>query len=206
MNFVILGVILTLMSSIPTQGGEEVSDQYTDGSYDYELDGSEYGPPDDLPIEEFSGKFRVDKEGHFEYQKYRDDLVVRSNKIVRGRVDLTLQRDESGFDQIHLVFDREIIGSGVRDPYEIAVSSDGEELEYVGQNSFHENSDEEGYYVTMVDDETHVFVRLHFSERSLSIYEYVDTTPITPGKYGVYGLILGIFVVVSAAALLFYKK
>lgn len=186
-----LGSPVTISLNIPPEG--EVASTYL-----------ERGTPEENRRPKYIGRINVDGKG-YNYVPNRPGLSIDLQTAKKGSVELTLSNDVSGYEKVHIVLDNDLIGSNVQDISDIAVSLDGSDIEYIGYREFYTSEETEGYYVNITNGETHVFIRMHFSERNLRVYERTPTAT-SPGINSVYGLLLGIMIVVLGAGALFYKK
>lgn len=124
-----------------------------------------------------------------------------------GDVEITVSSDVEGSRILQLNIGRELVGSEVNNLSDIRVSVDGEELNYMGSNEFY-TTEEEGYYVLMVDDETHIFLRMTFSQHTIKVSEMPEAIDVSPtfNINGLLGLFIALTVVTIGAAVLFKKK
>ncbi len=165
----------------------------------------EYIPQEQEP-EEHIPQISIDSQGYM--SKEGADISVVKRKVVKGDVELTVSSDIPGSRIIQLNLSRAFIGSEINDLSDIKVSLDGEELEYVGANKLH-STEEQGYYVSIVNGETHVFLSIDSTQHEVRVYEVSQevTSAAQPLSFTeMVGIFVGIVVVIGGMTALFFKK
>ncbi len=135
-------------------------------------------------------------------------ISVMKKNAVKGDIELTVSKDTPGSRIIHLNLSRELIGSNINDLSNIKVAVNGEDIEYIGADKFYD-TEEQGYYVSIVDGETHVYFNVNDVEQDVKIYEVsqdVTSTAESLSFTEMIGITIGIVVVMAGMTALFFKK
>ncbi len=161
-----------------------------------------------IPQERGENVPRISVDHHGDIRQEGPGISVTKRRAVKGEVELTISLEVPGSRIIQLNLSRELIGSDIRDLSDIRVSVNGEDIEYIGAGKLYD-TDEQGYYVSIVNGETHVYLQLEESEQDVRVYDISqDHTSIAQplSLTEMIGLSIGVIVVIAGITALLFKK
>ena len=161
-------------------------------------------------IEDGIPEISIDEHGSIK-RDLPDDVSVERRNVAKGDIEFSISTYNPGDRIIKLNISREFMGSEIKDLSNIRVQVDGFELGYLGSRRFY-NTEDHGYYVTVVDGETQLLMRINMTEteQEVRVYEVsqdMESTTVEPlATGGLLGLVIGIIVVITATTALVYRK